>query len=274
MTTRKRPIRKTGAPVKSRRGTVSQKNGAGKLSNFFVPLFFIFCIFTCFGFLMFISYQTVTASAFFDIKIVDVRGANQISKAEIEKIARSRTDKSGVWHADIEVIKTDIEKNILVKSAVVSRILPDGLRVNINERVPRAVVKTGGSEVWADEDAVILGAANKEEERPPFVLKGWNEERTEKALKENRERVKIYLKMLDEWQNFELAKRVGTVDLTDLQEPQAFVQDSGHSVMISLGRDNYAKRLQKALEVIAGKGNKIEAVTSNGQNVTIKYRVS
>ena len=39
-------------------------------------------------------------------------------------------------------------------------------------------------------------------------MRGWDESKTEKAQKENVERVKLYQKMLDEWQNYELAARV------------------------------------------------------------------
>jgi hypothetical protein len=78
--------------------------------------------------------------------------------------------------------------------------------------------------------------------------------------------------MLNEWQDFELARRVSSVNLADLQDPQAIVQDSGESVTVSLGKENFAKRLQKALEVVANKGTQIEAIISNGQNVIVKYR--
>jgi hypothetical protein len=68
-------------------------------------------------------------------------------------------------------------------------------------------VRTDGGDFWADEEAVILGAVGKDEARPPFVLRGWDEAKNERAAKENRERVKIYGKMMIEWQDYELARR-------------------------------------------------------------------
>jgi len=218
------------------------------------------------------GYRTVTASNFFDVKTIDVRGLNRASKNDIEKIVSRQTERSGVWNADLNVIKTDVERLTFVKSAVVSRVLPDGLRVSVSERIPRVIARMNAGDFWADEESVILSAVGKDEARPPFVLRGWDESKTEKATKDNQERVKIYLKMLNEWQDFELARRVSSVNLADLQDPKAIVQDSGESVTVSLGKENFAKRLQKALEVVANKGTQIEAIISNGQNVIVKYR--
>lgn len=218
------------------------------------------------------GYRTVTATAFFDVKAVDIRGVNKIPREDIEKIVRAATQKSGVWKADLKEIKDDIEKFTLVKSVVVARVLPDGIRVNINERAARAVVELKSGDFWADDDAVILGAVGKTEERPPFVMKGWNEEKTAKAVKDNQERVKIYLKMLDEWQSFELARRVNAVDLTDLQEPQVIVQDSGEAVTIILSRENFGKRLQTGLEKIAGKGKEVKSIDLSSQKETLGFR--
>ncbi len=276
MAIQKRTPRKTNAGAKRprRRTTVNRKKTYGKFANFFVPLFFIFGILVCLGILALMGYRTVTASTFFDVKTIDVRGLNRASKDDIEKIVSRQTEKSGVWNADLNVIKTDVERLTFVKSAVVSRVLPDGLRVNVRERVPRVVARMKADDFWADEESVILGAVSKDEARPPFVLRGWDESKTEKAAKDNQERVKIYLKMLNEWQDFELARRVSSVNLADLQDPQAIIQDSGESVTVSLGKENFAKRLQKALEIVANKGNQIESIISNGQNVIVKYRNS
>lgn len=273
MTTRKTPLLKTNATANRRRRTAAnRKKNSGTLANFIVPTVFIFGILFCLGFLLFMGYRTVTATAFFDVKAVDIRGVNKIPREDIEKIVRAATRKSGVWKADLKEIKDDIEKFTLVKSVVVARVLPDGIRVNISERAARAVVELKSGDFWADDDAVILGAVGKTEERPPFVMKGWNEEKTAKAVKDNQERVKIYLKMLDEWQSFELARRVNAVDLTDLQEPQVIVQDSGEAVTIILSRENFGKRLQTGLEKIAGKGKEVKSIDLSSQKETLGFR--
>ena len=218
------------------------------------------------------GYRTVTASAFFDVKKIDVRGANRAPKDDIERVARLFTEKSGVWNADLKAIKDNVEKITLVKTAVVSRVLPDGLRVNVTERLPRAVVRTNAGDFWADDDAVILGVVGKDEARPPFVLRGWDEAKNEKAAKDNRERVKVYAKMLIEWQDYELAKRVTAVNLADLREPQAVVQDSGETVTIILANENYKNRLKSGLEKIAGRGREVKSIDVSSSTERLAFR--
>ena len=218
------------------------------------------------------GYRTVTASAFFDVKNIEVRGANRASKDDIERIARSYTEKSGVWNTDLKAIKDDVEKITLIKTAVVSRVLPDGLRVNVAERAPRAVVRLNAGDFWVDDDAVLIGEVGKDEARPPFVLRGWDEAKNEKAAKDNRERVKIYGKMITEWQDYELAKRVNAVNLADLREPQAIVQDSGETVTIILANENYKNRLKSGLEKIAGRGREVKSIDVSSSSERLAFR--
>lgn len=224
------------------------------------------------GFLLFMGYRTATASSFFDVKAIEINGVQRVPKDEIERIVRSRTGKAGVWNADLKDIKIDIEKLTLVKSAVVSRVLPDGIRVNVIERGREAIVRTNTGEFWADEDGVILGAVAKDDARLPFVIRGWDETKSEKAEKENRERVRVYQKMLNEWKEFELSRRVAAVDLSDLQTPQAIIPDSGEAVTVILAKDNLAKRLQRGLEIIAKKGKEIKSVDLSTSKEIIGFR--
>ena len=207
------------------------------------------------------GYRTVTASEFFDVKKIEVRGANFASKGDIEKIVRANTERSGVWNVELNEIKDKVERLDFVKSAAVSRVLPDGVRVNLIERVPKAVVRLDSGDFWADEEGLIIAPIGKAASLPPFVMRGWDESKnSEKAVKENQMRVKTYQKMLEEWKTFELDKRVREVNLTDLSKPSAMVEDSGETVEIVLAKDNFSKKLQDGLENIAGKGKQVAGI--------------
>lgn len=208
---------------------------------------------------MFMGYRTVTASAFFDVKTVDVRGTERAPKDAIENIVERESSKTGVWNADLAEIKKDVEGLTFVKTATVTRVLPDGVRINVIERVPKAVVVIGSNNYWADEEAVLLGKVDKNDTTSPFALRGWNGDKSVKADEENKLRMKMYLQMLEEWQDFEVAKKVSVVDMSNLQDIQAVVMDSGEAVSISLGSDEFGKRLRNSLKAIVGKGKEIRA---------------
>lgn len=284
MVARKRNTKRTTtlnkAPAvkpKRRRTAISSrktKGNSGNVFNILVPLVFILAILTGLGFLIFKGYQTVTASSFFDVKKIEIRGAVRVSEDDVKRIVRSRTEQNGVWNAELEQIKADVEKLNFVKTAVVTRVLPDGILVRIDERVPRAVVRLNTGDFLVDDEALIVAKAEKNDSRPPFILKGWDETKSEKAQKDNRDRVKLLLKMQDEWQNLGITNRVTVLDLSDLQDAQALVDDSGKTISIFLGKEDYGKRLQSALTVIQGKGESIESLISHGGNVVAKYRNS
>ncbi len=255
-----------------RRKTSSRKTNTRNLAGFFVPLFFVICIVFCIGFLFFMGYKTVTASEFFNVKKIEVEGARQTLSNEVENIVRSETERTGVWNADLEEVRHNVEELNFVKSATVSRVLPDGIRIDLIEREPAAVVRLDRGDFWVDEDAVILKRVGTKDERHPFVLQGWNENKTEKAAEDNRQRVKIYVRMLDEWRDFELAKRVSAVDLSDIRDAEAFVEDSGENVKIILRQDDYGTGLKKSLEAIAGKGDEIKSAIWDGRVVTTQLR--
>ena len=218
------------------------------------------------------GYRTVTASSFFDVKAVEIRGVKRVQREEVEKIVRSEAEVRGVWNADLNEIRQNIEKITFVKTATVSRVLPNGLRINVTEREQKAVVRIEGGDFWADEDAVVLSEVGKTDARPPYVLFGWDRSRSEQANKDNRERVRLYREMLEAWQEVELAKRVSAVDLSNLREPKAIVSDSGELVRISLGQENFGERLKKGIKAIAGKSDLYEAVSFNGQNFILSPR--
>ena len=239
-----------------------------------VPLFLILCILTCLGFLTFMGYQTVTASSFFDMKKVEVRGTTRVSREEIERIVRAEMAKSSVWNANVDEIRTEIEKLPFVKSVAVSRILPDGVRVNVSERMPRAVVRLGSGDVWVDDDALVLGKAEKNDLQNAFILRGWDEAKTDKAIKDNQERIRIFRKITEDLQNTSVAERVTAINLTYLQDAQVVVEDSGETVSVFLGREDFGKRLRTALDNLAGRGKEIGILISHGSNPIARFRAN
>ncbi|REJ78004.1 MAG: hypothetical protein DWQ47_16780 [Acidobacteria bacterium] len=274
------PRRKTTTQRTRRKKTTARtrrKTGGSKLINFAVPLFLAACILFCLGLLLSAGVRSVASSDFFEVRRVETVGAERVSPAKVEQIVRSEAFRTGVWNADLEEIKQGVEELKFVRHASVARVLPDIVRVTIRERVPVATVRMGKADYLVDDDAKILSKVSKDTTGPlpPFVLLGWDTDASESAREMNRRRVDLYKKLVAEWRQFGLAKRVKAVDLSDVKDPQAQVEDSGHLVTISLGQGDYAPGLKKGLETIAGKGERIKYVIGpNEPNPVIGYRNS
>ena len=270
-------IRKQGSRVKhtTRKATAKAATGVSifdRLGGGIVPIVLSIAILACLGIVFLLTYETIAASNFFRLKNVNITGTDRASSSDIEKIVTANAEKPGVWNADLHVIKQKIENVTFVKTAAVSRRLPSGLNVAVTERVPVAIVRLNGGDFLADAEGVILAPAKAEERQIPFAMVGWSEEKSEKAAKENAERLRMYQKMLAEWKDYDLAKRVQQVDITDVREPKATLEDSGMPVTIMLSRDNFGRHLADGIKAIVGKGSTFEGVNLVGQNLVLVPR--
>jgi cell division protein FtsQ len=128
------------------------------------------------GVLVFAGYRAAASASFFQVRSVDVAGTSRVSPEEVKTVVRRSAQSVGVWRADLDALSRELESLPWVRRAVVSRVLPDGLRVRIVEREQRAVVRTSeGRLVWVDDDAVALGQLQSNDKWPPFFIRGWDE---------------------------------------------------------------------------------------------------
>ncbi|CAN5143907.1 hypothetical protein BH20ACI2_BH20ACI2_04460 [soil metagenome] len=258
--------------VKSRSIASRTSNPTARvLGRLVIPLVIIAALCTAIAFIVFSGYQTATASGFFTLKEIDIRGIERTTEEDIRRIVTAGVAKSGVWNADLGEIREKLEKFPFVKSATVSRSLPSGIRVNVTERVPAAVVSLSSGKYLVDGEGTMLTAVKGEQADFPVILQGWDESKTAGAITDNIARLKMYKKMMEEWQQFDLSQRVKEVNLTNPRIPVASVEDSGRIVGITLARDNFGRGLKTAIEALTGKGDRVKSIDAAGVYPVIQY---
>jgi hypothetical protein len=132
-----------------------------------------------------------------------------------------------------------------------SRVLPDRLRVRVTERVPIAVVHTSnGHFVWVDDEGVALGEMKPADRVPSFFIRGWNEEGTDDARKENAERVQKYLEATREWDAAGLSERVSEINLIDVNDVRAQLAGNDSQIEARLGSKDLGARLKAELQAL------------------------
>ena len=198
-----------------------------------------------------VGYRVAASASLFQVRSIDVVGTSRTSAEEIEGLARRAVTRTGVWRADLPALSVELGRLPGVRRAVVSRVLPDGLRVRITERVPLAVVHTaGGHFVWVDDEGVALGEMKPSDQMPVFFIRGWNEDGTEEARKDNTERVRKYLEVVKEWAALGLAERVSEVNLIDLRDVRAQLAGNDSQIEVRLGGQELGPRLKIGLEAL------------------------
>lgn len=241
-----------------RRGGSAQRRKTGKgevrrMRSFlsYVPALLKVIVAIAIGALLFWGYSAAAAARFFQLRDVEIQGNARASVEDVKALVKREVAETGVWRADVAEISAELERLPWVRQAIVSRVLPDGIRVRLTERQPRAVARmTSGRFVWVDEDAVTLGEMKPTDQMPAFFLRGWNEDGGETARKENSERVKKFLTLMQEWNNAGLAERISEVNLIDMRDVRAQLAGDDSQIEIRLGSQDFLKRLKDALNVL------------------------
>ena len=101
------------------------------------------------------EYAQAVGRAGFQVKKVEVVGADRIDRLKVYDIALAQKDRS-MAAVDLENVRRDLMRYGWIKDARVSRRLPDTLVVDIVERSPAAIWQHGGRLSLIDEKGVVL----------------------------------------------------------------------------------------------------------------------
>jgi len=217
----------------------------------YVPLALRIGVIAIIALIAFVGYRAAASASFFQVRTIETRGASRASVDDIKTLIRRDVSETGVWQADLQELSNHLEHLPWVRTAVVTRILPDGIRVRITEREPKAVVRTAaGRFIWVDDDAVYLGEMSPTDQMPAFFLRGWNEEDSNTARAENRDRVRKFLELQRDWSGQGISERVSEVNLLDLRDVRVQLAGDDSQIEVRLGAQEQSARLSKALSVL------------------------
>ena len=102
----------------------------------YVPIALKVIIAIAMGVGVFTAYQAASAASFFQLRNIEVQGESRASANDMEALVKREVTKTGVWQADLSELSAKLERLPWVRRAVVSRVLPDGIRVRVLERQP------------------------------------------------------------------------------------------------------------------------------------------
>ena len=238
-----RPARRDGSPAARTRSLSPRAVFA------YVPKALKFVLAILILVTLIVGYRVAASAALFQVQNIDVTGTSRTSADEIAGLTRRATARTGVWRADLAAISSELSRLPGVRRAVVTRVLPDRLRVRVTERVPIAVVRTSaGHFVWVDDEGVMLGEMKPDDRMPAFFIRGWNEEGGEDARKENVERVQKYLELLHAWDAAGLSQRVSEVTLDDTRDVRVQLAGSDSQIEVRLHSRDPGPGMQIALQ--------------------------
>jgi cell division septal protein FtsQ len=246
---RKRKLRESKFKSAGKKGRSGASARAKEIIfNILLPGVLICMMLLVLGYIGLIGYQGATASGFFALKendgvtveIVTDSERPQMNEEEVKKIAANLIKDTGVWNADLQRIRDVISQNPYVEKVSVSRILPDQVFISIKERARVAVVRKGEDLFWVDINGFELGPTQKNVTDPRIVIVGWDSAATPD---QKRSRIQAFLKVSKIWNENNLIDRVKEVDLSNLSDIGALIEEKS-PIDVRLGRLDRAEKLE------------------------------
>ncbi len=191
-------------------------------------------------------------SSLFTLRQVEVIGCQSPLAEDVERAVRQQVTGS-LLMASLAVLRRHLESLARVRQVSVIRILPDTVRVVVEERKPLVLAQMAEREslVWLDEEGVVLAAYNPQTDgEPPSIAVGFASDREPNGQRENRARLELYRNLMWALDAGEprLSERIESVDLSQLEDVRVQLRHS--QIIVGLGKEDFRLRLLHACEII------------------------
>jgi len=176
---------------------------------------------------------------YFFVKAVELRGAKFAAQSQVEDQFIADRGRS-LLRLPLEERRLAIEQIPWVKSAAVTRLLPNRIAVAIEERTPVAFLWTADGLSLIDAEGVILDLPRDSSFAFP-VVRGVSQEQ---SSDERRVRMELFMALLSDLERGEgnLIAGISEVDLGDPEDARVVVADGFGAVLLHLGNEDFLPR--------------------------------
>jgi cell division protein FtsQ len=174
---------------------------------------------------------------------IEVIGAKNVSRAQVLDAFSSDIERN-IFFVPLAERKKQLQEIPWIESATVMRLLPDRLRVAVNERTPVAFVEIDSRIALIDAHGVIMSMPAGEQSSYSFpVIVGMTEM---EPISTRAARMKIYARLIGELDSSgsNYSHDLSDVDLSDPEDVKATVADPQGAVLVHLGSSNFLERFQ------------------------------
>ena len=174
---------------------------------------------------------------------LEISGAENVTRHQIMEVMGGDIGKN-IFFVNLEDQKRKLEEISWVESADVMRLLPNKLRVTIQERTPVAFVQLGPKIALIDAHGVVMDMPANAAKRYSFpVLVGTGEN---EPLSTRAPRMKIFTELTKELDadGSHSSQDMSEADLTDPDDVKITVADPQGELLVHLGSSNFADRFR------------------------------
>ncbi len=186
-------------------------------------------------------------SEFFSVQNISVEGNRRLREAAIEGVIR-REFPANILRIDLQKLQERIEAEAWVRRVELRRVLPSGMVVYVQERIPSVIAEIQGEMYITDNEGILLDGYSQSYQGldvPVFRgLLGHNPEEYALRQEENSARIGLGLRVLSDLAEGAagLTHRISELDLSDAANVRLMMVDDTSEIM--LGDRDFLARFQ------------------------------
>jgi cell division protein FtsQ len=176
----------------------------------------------------------------FQLHAVELQGGKYLARTEVEEVFLPDRDHS-IYQIPLEQRRQAVEQIPWVRSAVVTRILPDQIRVFVEERIPVAFLWTRKGVVLLDAEGVSLDSPPETAFNFPVVRGLSDQERAD----QRRAKMRRYMSLMGDVRRESASleeEAISEVDLADPEDLRVVATDAAGAVQLHLGQEKFGDR--------------------------------
>jgi len=187
-----------------------------------------------------------------DSAAVEVEGNNHVSRTQLLSIFGEDVERN-IFTVSLAERRAQLEQLPWVKHATVMRLLPNRLRVQIEERVPVAFVRQGSHIGLVDASGVLLDMPPDKVGSGHYSFPVVTGISADDPLSTRAARMKIYQRFTGELDGSgeKVSDKLSEVDLTNPEDVRALVPDATSAVLVHFGDESFLERYRKYQEHLA-----------------------
>jgi cell division protein FtsQ len=212
-------------------------------------LFVLILLCLCLGSVVFLSLDFLFHSPKFDLAIKEIRGLRNVPENQIlMKLGAAEDQRKNLISLDLDEIRRSLELIPWIRSAIVRRVLPDKLIIEVTERVPIAFARVDHATFLVDDQGVLLESDSEFPHEFDFpVITGLEAGLEPEPLARNKKRVALFQELIQalDGNGAGLSKDLSEVQLQDPGNLAVLLNDD--SVLVILGAEQLEKRFRRYL---------------------------
>ncbi len=173
-------------------------------------------------------------------------GNRHLSRAQLLEVFGGDIERN-VLRVSLSDRKAELEQIPWVRHATVIRLLPDHIRVAIEERTPVAFVRQSGHIGLVDADGVLLDMGSNSSRNSGYSFPVVTGLMSSDPLSVRAARMKIFAEFTNDLDGGgeKISPKLSEVDLSNPEDVKALIPDNGTDVLVHFGDRDYLDRYRK-----------------------------